>query len=60
MWTPSHSLSSFDQRVTQWTSETMRTRGNFSKSVHVQVTSASTRPKQRKVQRARSTRGVSP
>src|SRR5213596_1546545 len=35
--TPSHSLSSFDQRVTQWMPERTVTRGNRRNSSHVQV-----------------------
>ena len=58
--TPSHSLSSFDQRVTQWMSERTVTRGNRRNSSHVQVISRSTSPKHRNVQRAGSKRGVSP
>ena len=60
MRTPSHTLSSFDQRVTQWMSEVIVTRGSFRNSGHVQVVSRSTWPKQRNVQRAGSNRGVSP
>ena len=58
--TPSHVLSSFDQRVTQWMSEVTVTRGRRRNSAHVHVTSRSTRPKQRKVQRAGSNFGVRP
>src|SRR3989441_9606907 len=60
MGTPSHTLSSFDQRVTQWTSDVIVTRGNSRNSGHVQVVGRSTRPKQRNVQRAGSNRGVRP
>jgi len=58
--TPSHSLSSFDQRVTQWTSERTVTRGSRWNSSHVQDAGRSTRPKHRKVQRPGSKRGVRP
>src|SRR5207249_10467091 len=58
--TPSQTLSSFDQRVTQWMSDVTVARGNFRNSGHVQVTARSTRPKQRNVQRAGSNRGVRP
>src|SRR5256885_14690308 len=37
--TPSHSLSSFDQRVTQWMSERTVTRGRRRNSSHVHVIS---------------------
>jgi len=53
-------LSSFDQRVTQWTSERTVTRGSFRNSSQRHVISRSTRPKQRNVQRAGSKRGVMP
>src|SRR5262245_19247380 len=58
--TPSHVLSSFDQRVTQWMSDVTVTRGRAWNSAQVQATSRSTSPKQRKVERAGSNRGVSP
>src|SRR2546427_331166 len=60
MGTPSQTLSSFDQRVTQWTSEVTIIRGSCRNSGHVQVTGRSTRPKQRNVHRAGSKRGVRP
>src|SRR5882672_12052257 len=60
MGTPSQTLSSFDQRVTQWTSDVTVARGSVRNSGHVQVTVRSTRPKQRNVQRAGSNRGVRP
>ncbi len=58
--TPSHTLSSFDQRVTQWTSDVTLTRGSAQSSSNVQLTSSSTSPKQRNVHRFGSNRGVSP
>jgi hypothetical protein len=42
--TPSHTLSSFDHRVTQWMSEVIVTRGSAMNSAHVHVISRSTRP----------------
>ena len=58
--TPSQSLSSRDQVVTQWMSECTRTRGSSRNSAHVHDTSRSTSPKQRNVQVAGSKRGVPP
>src|SRR5439155_20108565 len=58
--TPSHRLSSRDQRVTQWTSEVRVTRGSRRSSSHVHTTSRSTSPKHRHVQRAGSKGGVRP
>ncbi len=42
--TPSHTLSSFDQRVTQWMSEVIVTRGSAWNSGHVHVVARSTSP----------------
>ena len=44
MGTPSQTLSSFDQRVTQWMSEVIVMRGSARNSGHVHVVSCSTRP----------------
>src|SRR5258705_12911680 len=58
--TPSHTLSSFGQRVTQCTSDVMLTRGSAQSSSNVQLTSSSTSPKQRNLHRFGSNRGVRP
>src|SRR3954452_1601045 len=58
--TPRHSVSSFDQRVTQWMSVRTSRWGSAISSSQVSRTSFSTSPKMRRSQLARSKRGFGP
>jgi hypothetical protein len=60
MGTPSQSVSSFDQRVTQWMSVWTAFRGSSLNCCQVSVNGASTSPHTRKSQVARSVCGTDP